>query len=195
MIVLIIAIISACGRDTNFSIEGTIEGEYTGYIYLKYDGIIDSTLVENNQFYFRGKVEHPVEASFRQAADQPVANSFFFANEDLKIVLAPESSIFLVKEVSGSPTMVLVEETILNVRSILDENPNPNQKLYDFFKKLISENPNNPFVGDIYVELVTEANFLTLDQVNELSAMLEPSALDESSRNSLKRTTDRMEGY
>ena len=183
---------AGCKNDNNFSIEGTIEGEYAGYIYLKYNGMVDSTVVRNNQFRFEGKVDHPVEASFKQSANHPVTSSFYFSDEDLKVIVATEQYFFVVKEISGSPTMILVEETINDIGALLDEDRNPNQKLYAAFKKLISENPDNPFVGEIYVELVTEANLLTLEQVNELSAMLKPSALDESSSNSLKLATDRM---
>jgi len=166
---LTLLIISSCATDKktlpNFMLSGAVEGDYVGYIYLKYNEVIDSTLVVDNKFYFEGNVNHPVEAFLKQKLDE-AGPSFYFAQENIELTVTPKNGRFYLTEISGSKTMLLVESALEDLGAILEEELNPNEKLYAALKNLIEENPDNPFVGEIFVELVTDAHRLTLDQSN-----------------------------
>lgn len=62
-IILITLIFSCKSNSTNdgFTISGNIDGKYSDYIYLNYDNKIDSTLIINNKFEFKGKVKIPIQ--------------------------------------------------------------------------------------------------------------------------------------
>ncbi|MFK5890136.1 MAG: DUF4369 domain-containing protein [Flavobacteriaceae bacterium] len=61
LLILSILLIN-CQNSKNFTIEGKIKGNYKGYIYLKYNDTVDSVLVKNNHFNFKGTVPEPTRA-------------------------------------------------------------------------------------------------------------------------------------
>jgi thiol-disulfide isomerase/thioredoxin len=194
-ILLTSLIISSCTTNKktppNFTLNGTIGEDYEGYIYLKYNDIIDSTLVVDSKFYFEGNVDHPVEAFLKQKPDD-VGAPFYFAQENIDLTITRKNNRFYLTEISGSKTMLLIESVLEDIGTILEEELNPNEKLYAALKNLIQENPDNPFVGELFVELVTDAHRITLDQSNELYSMLQPTALDASDKQSFELAINRM---
>jgi len=51
-------------KTKGFLVKGKIKGPYKGYVYLKYNDNVDSVIVKNNQFNFKGSVLKPTSASF-----------------------------------------------------------------------------------------------------------------------------------
>lgn len=62
-LILILLILSNCNHDLNKSylINGQIKGNIHNYIYLRIDKRIDSALIINNRFEFKGSVKEPLE--------------------------------------------------------------------------------------------------------------------------------------
>ena len=80
-----------------FTINGTIEGKNGGYLYITYEGKdgqskLDSALVRNHAFVFKGEVNGPSNAYLRSSlkirnADDPNGVSFFIEAANMKLTL------------------------------------------------------------------------------------------------------------
>ena len=64
LLVFISIFLINCQNEKSFTIDGKIKGNYKGYVYLKYNSNIDSVIVKNNQFNFKGSVLKPTTAYF-----------------------------------------------------------------------------------------------------------------------------------
>jgi hypothetical protein len=148
-------------------------------------------LLADSKLYFEGNVDHAVKAFLKQKP-YDVGVPFYFAQENIDLAVTPQNNRFYLTDISGSKTMLLIESVLEDIGVVLEEELNPNEKLYATLKNLIHENPDNPFVGEIFVELVTDAHRLTLDQSRELYAMPQPSPLDESNEKSFELAINSM---
>lgn len=88
---------AAFAQNTAFTINGTIEGKNGGYLYMSYAGKdgqskLDSALVNNGTFVFKGEVNGPSDVYLRSSlksrnADDPNSVSFFIEPADMKLML------------------------------------------------------------------------------------------------------------
>ncbi|MDG1039346.1 MAG: DUF4369 domain-containing protein [Polaribacter sp.] len=56
--ILIITLTFSCTKNDGFTLFGKINGNYSDYIYLNYNSKVDSVLVVNNTFEFKGKIKN-----------------------------------------------------------------------------------------------------------------------------------------
>jgi hypothetical protein len=91
IIVLILSIHSFSQEvKETFTINGIIEGDYSGMIYLRSSAleyINDSCLVVNNKFKFNGKLGNPAKVSLSLKATSTVA-FFYLENSIVDLTIA-----------------------------------------------------------------------------------------------------------
>ncbi|MCF8405186.1 MAG: AhpC/TSA family protein [Bacteroidales bacterium] len=101
-------VFSACTsiekKDNNFSINGTIIGDYNDavYLYKREAGEwvnLDSATVENNTFHFEGEIGHP-ELYYIQLSDNSLNTSFFA--EPSEISFSADLTDFKNPQITGS---------------------------------------------------------------------------------------------
>ena len=88
---------SSCNKikPNTFILNGNIEGNYSGYIYLNYNAIKDSCLVTNNSFRFEGEITSATSAMIgTQGRTSAMEKDFFIEEGELFITIEPDSADF-----------------------------------------------------------------------------------------------------
>lgn len=175
----------------NFTIQGTMDGDFQGYVYLKYKDVTDSALVDNGTFSFSGNIDFPVSAVLIPKSGA-TATSLYFGQENISLTVTPKENVFFLSEIKGSSITDGMESTMLDFRQVLDNEENPATKLFEMSKLLIEQDPTNPFNSDIILALATELNFFSISQINQLIAAMAPSAIDAQSLEGVQTVLARM---
>lgn len=175
----------------NFTIQGTIEGDFEGYVYLKYKDVTDSALVDNGSFAFSGNIDFPVSAVLIPKGGL-TSSSLYFGKENISLVVTPKGNVFALKDIKGSKIIDEMESTMLNFRQVLDNEENPASKLFEMSMRLIEQEPTNPFNSDIILALASELNFFSISQINQLITAMAPSAIDVQSLEDVQTVLARM---
>ncbi|RZJ70823.1 TlpA disulfide reductase family protein [Flavobacterium sp.] len=70
-------IFGICRSQHDFEIKGSIDGEFSGKVYLSFDDKTDSCQVKNKQFQFKGKLSRSPVTTVLQLENSPMADDFF----------------------------------------------------------------------------------------------------------------------
>lgn len=175
----------------NFTIQGTIDGEFEGYVYLVYKGVTDSALVNSGSFLFSGNVDYPVSAVLIPKSGA-TASSLYFGQENISLTVEPKGNVFFLNDIKGSRIIDGMEPTLNSFRAVLESDDNPAPKIFEMSKKLIDEDPTNPFYSDIILDLATDSEFYSISEVNQLIAAMAPSAIDAQSLDAVQTVLARM---
>jgi peroxiredoxin len=163
-----------------FTINGNIEGDYNGMIYLRSSAlknINDSCLVVDNKFKFIGKLEASAKVSLTL---KPTSTVAFFYLENSSIDLTIATSVFKngtedindieIKKVSGSKTndlMTLIDEYQKKIEKSELSIEEKNNKIYKKYFETVIENPEYP-VLDLLLKKPKKDQFLSADQISDL---------------------------
>lgn len=175
----------------NFSIQGTIEGDFEGYVYLKYKEVTDSALVENGRFFFSGNIDFPVSAVIIPKYGR-TPSSLFFGQENISLTVTPKDDIFSLKDIKGSKIIDEMESTLNSFMAVLEKDDNPAPKIFEMSKKLVDEDPSNPFNAELILDLALDSEYYSILEVNQLIAAMAPSAIDPQSLEAVQRVLARM---
>jgi thiol-disulfide isomerase/thioredoxin len=101
-------------KDKNFSINGTIEGEYTGqaFLYKREAGewiLLDSTLVEHNAYHFEGSIDNP-EIYYLSIENEKNYASIFVDKAEITVLTKVED--FANPEITGSKAQAEYEDFV-----------------------------------------------------------------------------------
>lgn len=155
---------TACTQGNGgYTIDGAVEG-VEGKVYLNvYEGkmprVIDSTVVENGKFFFKGTLETPMLASVNVAEGNVSLGQFFIENSPIAISGSIEDKNNIA--VTGSATNDLYNNSYLPVRGSLDST-----------MLFVRNNPNS--VAAAYVLFRHLSYQLTWQQLEEMIAALSP---------------------
>ena len=146
-------------KDFDFVLDCNLKNDFSGYIYLMdQDMRIDSCLVVNNHFSFKGKLQKKVVAASIIMKDRPVSSGGLYL-EDTKMKVdvstrvekmndGSELTIFEFDKIEGSKTDEIQQDYKLFEKLHKSDN--------DFYKKsiqklkdIVSQNPKNPYAGDL----------------------------------------------
>lgn len=178
-----------CKKESNgFVLNGKIDGDYSGFIYLKYNDILDSTLVVKNEFTFKGKVPNPVIGVLYPGSpsskEKMLVSTLMLENSSISIFSKysyRKSSMGMTKfleldSISGSKNQDLrnrfeakMNETVHN--EIIDSVKKT--ALYNNLHSFISNNPQSVMSGEYLADLGSYYNFLTVDQLEELLKLMD----------------------
>jgi peroxiredoxin len=118
MITLISNIMFGQAKKDYFTLNGVIQGDYKGYLFLSYNDKKDSCLVVNNQFYFKGKVPIATVGWFTTSRATASDKDFYLENENIKMDINFEKKIInnididkvVVNSISGTKTSLIEKD-------------------------------------------------------------------------------------
>jgi len=181
--ILIICILISCKENPkkettekeSFSLKGTINGDYSDYIYLNYGNVKDSVKVLNNRFEFNGIVKAPIQGSlnleghFFTVAHIYIENSDILVKADYKKETqnGHTTNALSINSIIGSKSF-LIQEEYKNFFQANQNKENFKSLLYDKLKSFIEENKNQPLSGTILGELALVQPVLTKNELVEL---------------------------
>lgn len=205
--VLFTLFLFGCNRLTeknNYSIKGKVEGDYTGYIYLSKGSDLysttDSIYIEDGEFIFRGKIDHPVPAYFRLKYPSVtqwlrLENSDIFVKGRAFVKHYPDSTsrnFFLIDSVSGSKGELLYKELFSFYDSYNQLDTSlviKNKILYNRLKNFLGNNPNHYLSGFA----LGQADDLNENQTKELFSLIDTTSMMPDDLNNIRRLLIRSE--
>lgn len=188
----LILILSACTNSIGFKINGSLQSDFQGKVFLKkqvgysYE-IVDSSQVEDNSFVFNGELEYPdlYSVSF---GEEKKNHRFCLENVKLEMDFADETTL---SKIEGGTFQALmdnftVEMGVLDTREreliqkiwrdttttqeekdklyvVLKEVRDKKINLANTYIETNNASPHAPMVLDIYIR-----NFLTIDQLDSV---------------------------
>jgi peroxiredoxin len=194
-ILLVLLSFSSCNKikPNTFILNGNIEGNYSGYIYLNYNAIKDSCLVTNNSFRFEGKIPSMTSAMIgTHGRTSAMERDFFIEEGELFITIEiqnkkireTELDWIVFKSIKGSKTADLQKE-YENYQAKFEKDKNWQSKKYSKINQIVSENPKNKYSASLLLSESwnPDANILKLRKMYE---KLDVTHQDTSSINILK---------
>ncbi|MET0760217.1 MAG: TlpA disulfide reductase family protein [Flavobacterium sp.] len=180
-----------------FTIKGQVEGDYSGYIYLRtsgMDNIKDSCLVADKKFNFFGKLGNSAQASLTL---KPTSTVAFFYLENSVIDITVATSVFKngnedindieIKKITGSKTQELMNAVDAYQKTIEKSalsKEEKNKKIYKKYYELVIGNPDYPIL-DLLTTKSKKSGLLTVDQLKDLSSVVVAKKKIEQEKDSL----------
>jgi len=163
----------------SFSLSGTVNGEYSDYIYLNYGNVKDSVKVVNNSFEFYGIVERPIQGSLNLEGYSTIAH-IYIENSDILIQTDYEKiinndkplNVLKINDVKGSYSAKIQNE----YKEFYQANQNKENfkvLLYEKLKPFIEKNKSHPFSGTILGEIALINPVLTKNELVELYSKID----------------------
>lgn len=161
-IVIISGILFSCNstpkKDYNFSINGTIDGDYAGHAYLhKREAgewiLLDSSLVQDNTFRFEGTIDYP-EVYYMSIKNEKSYATVFTEQADITVKVNLED--FANPEISGSKSQAEYED-------YLAKNDVYEEKLSDVWTQIKAARDE----GNVEQEALLEEEFDKTDEEKE----------------------------
>jgi thiol-disulfide isomerase/thioredoxin len=165
----------------NFKISGSINGDYSDYIFLTYGKIKDSIKVINNKFEFSGFVEKPVLGHFNLRPDANVAwvwveNSNIEITGDYKRTVNLDNNkplnVYIINDVKGSHSELIQKDFRSFYRANM-ENSNFNKLLYEKLQVFLKENGTHPYSGQILANIVSNNPILGRSEFAYLYSLID----------------------
>ncbi|CAM1345637.1 redoxin family protein [Tenacibaculum amylolyticum] len=202
--ILIILTFVSCKENTkekSFHLSGTINGEYTGYIFLNYGTIKDSVKVSNNSFEFNGSVKRPIQGwlnlkSNGNAAWLYIENSHISIKTDYERKNQNGKTInFLnITDIKGSYSAKIQNE----YKDFYQANKNKENfkdTLYNKLNVFIEENKNHPISGTILGELALIEPILTRNELIELYSKIDTTQQSQDDLKMFKMGIENLNEY
>jgi len=179
-----------------FLVQGSINGDFEDYIYIRFDDVLDSAEVINNSFQLRGEVSSP--KAFRFEFDS-ISNSdvFYLENDTLLFdILIDEETIdgqnfklYETKQVSGGKTPTLKKEIETYFKSF-SKSKKSRDALYTKMDSLIKKYPNHDYLGKVLSQITMEQNLL-LNDIISLYSNLDVEELNPNDVTSIENYLDK----
>lgn len=191
-----------CQKESNeFLLKGKIDGNYNGYIFLKYNNLLDSSLVENNSFIFKGSTPNPTMGILfpgrPSSTDEMTLGTVMLENTSIKIYLKYSVSntnlgmtkLLDVDSIRGSKsqdlrnrfegkmTTTVHNEKIDSVKEV---------SLYDNLHEFISNNPRSVMSGEYLADLGSYYDYLNGDQMETLLKIMDTTYQDKADLNKIR---------
>jgi peroxiredoxin len=168
------------GIKKTFTINGNVEGDYSGMIYLRsnsIDNINDSCLVVDKKFKFLGKLGDSAKVSLSL---KPTSTVAFFYLENSIVDLTIATSVFKngneevndieIKKISGSITndlMTSIDEYQKTIEKSGLTKEEKNNKIYKKYFESVIGNPDYP-VLDLLLKKSPKNQVLSAEQISDL---------------------------
>ncbi|WP_420387521.1 DUF4369 domain-containing protein [Roseivirga sp.] len=188
---LLLPFIIGCSQSPEYLIKGTIEN-YEGYIFLRYNDFVDSTLVQNGTFEFTGEVDHVVQATLTNQSDGAYFAPFYLGNEEVQLTASFQNSRLGMVE-AKSPSNLLMAKILSDLEAIMeDEERLRSNEMFLYIDSIAHLYPRNEFVGELTSEVVT-SDFITIQQSNQLLQTIDTLLMDPTDLKSVRTALSRME--
>lgn len=186
IIISIIPFDGFCQVNGIFELSGQTTSEYDGYLYLKYANKIDSALVKNKSFFFKGKVDYPTEAVLLTKNETQSNFEFYLENNRTTLIVSIDNDVTIINSIKGNKTF----QIFTDLHYFLQKNESDSDfstKLYKKMDTVISQNPKNQFSGMILSDIILDPVF-SYEQANSLFNKLDLSTQKNEYVNSIKES-------
>lgn len=166
-------------KDNEYTLSGTVEGDYNDYIFLNYNGFKDSCKVVDQQFSFTGNIEKETQAWLNFRPSSTVA-WIFLESSDIRIKTRFQQgegsdgsawNMISIEEIEGSET-AKIEDRIKQFRKENSEKENYGELYYQELKEVFKENPQNALCGKLLSDQMTLPS-LEAAQMEDLFSLLD----------------------
>ncbi|WP_310991281.1 TlpA disulfide reductase family protein [Aequorivita marina] len=192
----LIALTSLLGceeKHNGFKLNGKIEGNYSGYLYLEYGEFKDSCLINDKKFHFQGKVDWPTSAFLMTTGYATNDRNFYVENTDMVVNISLEKRKYeeyelnwvIIDTVIGTRT----SELFYDFERFKEKNfmkSNWNQLYYSKLSEIFTEHPNNDYPRSLLQE-VTFDSVLKPQELKNLYNKLEIKTIDSLDNGRLER--------
>lgn len=206
--ILVIFIFISCNKkkealnsNNSFHISGSINGNYSDYIYLNYGKTKDSVKVKNNKFIFKGSVKKPTQGylilkDISYVSWLYVENSNIEIKTDFKEIFRNKKTINNLKiiEIKGSKSAKIQDD----YRTFYQTNKNKENfknLLYNKLKVFLNENAQHPISGSILGELALIKPILSKKQLEELFLEIDSTKQDKDDLEMFKMGIKNLDKY
>lgn len=141
-----------------FVIDGVIQGDYKGYLYLNYNNKRDSCLIEKNRFHFEGRTsnENIYMAFFSTKRVAAMDKNFYLENKNISMeidiinrkIRETELDWIVINKITGTKTS-LIEKDFEDFINKYQNDKDWLVKKYLKLDEIISENPRNQYSGEL----------------------------------------------
>jgi peroxiredoxin len=201
---LIIALTFSCKSKTpnnGFTISGNINGNYSDYIYLNYDNKIDSTLIVNNSFEFKGKVKTPIQGNISLRAPSYVS-FIYLENSNItleykvykKLEKKEELNVLKLLEIKGSKT-ALLQADYKNFYQKNQSKPNFKNLLFNKLDSTFKKNSNHPFYGTVLGEIALLEPVFNYNEIAVLLKELDTTGFNSEIREMLNQGLSNLDKF
>ena len=174
----IITLLGCEEKHEGFVLNGEIEGDYTGYLYLEYDKIKDSCLIKDKKFHFRGKVNRPTGAFLLTTGFTANDRNFYIENTDMIVNISFEKrkvqeyelNWVIIDTVIGTKTSRLFYD-FEKFKEQNSKKSNWNEMLYTKLSDIFETYPESDYSSSLLSELSRDS-ILKVEQLQSLFAKL-----------------------
>lgn len=166
MFIFLLIILNSCNnKEENFIIAGKVNGDYSGLLFLHYDGERkDSILVKNGMYIFKGKVDYPVEANIGTEGISISDENFYIENVDMFLDITIEEKMIrehkvnwvIIDTIWGTKTSKIAYD-FKKFKETYKTYPDWNEKLYAKIDEIIKMNPNHRYSGSLLNEVIYDS--------------------------------------
>lgn len=153
---VLMAILYSCSHSSSdgFIITGKMTGDYSGMVYLNFgEEILDSTLLKNGTFVFKGEVQKPTEASLDGEGVSAVNRNFFIENSKISVKIHSEIKRIEGFSVNWFDIDSVVGTTTANVESEIFHSLENNAVSYERTEEILGEYKEHPISGHFLSQL------------------------------------------
>jgi len=191
IIALIFISVMACQQGPKYQIYGEIEN-YEGYVFLRYRGFVDSTLVQDGKFSFEGSVDRVVEATITNKANGVFSAPFYLDNDSIYVKAAYSEPYIRLSEVF-SPANQITEQVMEDLGAIMDDEEKlRSNAMFLYMDSITQKHPKHDFILEITSEVIT-SDFITIQQAERLLSIVDTTLMDPMEFESVKTALSRQE--
>lgn len=208
LLILISLIFTNCRKELNkgYVLNGQIKGNVHNYIYLRIDKQIDSALIINNTFEFKGSVKKPLEAYLMpfnpETNDGFTLTSFMLENSNIFVKLnyiSKSSRSYTIKgfrldSLSGSKSQELLVSFNTKMKNTFYKESKDSireQILYKNLLEFIKVNPKSVLSGKQLASLSNFYGYLNSNQMETLYKLLDTSYQNKKDINYITKIIER----
>lgn len=160
-----------------FLVKGSINGDFSGPLVIKYDQKMDTLNIENNSFSLKGEVNSP--KAFRFVFDSLNTSEVFYLENDTLIfdLIIDESSLedsllknHIINQIHGGETPQL-RRYIKDLLATTPKSKSNRDLLHNTMDSLIKAHPNHDYLGKVLSELSMSQDLLYNDIRSLISEM------------------------
>jgi uncharacterized protein YbcI len=173
-----------------FELSGKTVKEYNGYIYLKYENKIDSTLVNNKSFFFKGKVNYPTESLLTTKNGFLSGQSLYLENRKMTVKITIKKNTTIINSITGNNTFQIMSDLQKYFQKHQSEN-DFTEKIYKKLDTIITKNLRNQFSGILLSDIIMDPIF-TYNQAYSLFSKLNVNTQKEKYVKSIKASLEKL---
>lgn len=191
-LILIVSCQDKSSQENGFMISGTLNGDYSDYVYLTYvnpDGsgskIVDSSLVVDGRFNFEGKVPHAIQGWINA---RPSSNVDWIYIENS--IISIETS-YAQQEQGGEIYRQILIDTVIGSKSydiktkyeaFVAEHKNDENYITlkrERIKELVANHPDHPFTGTKLSSVIMFTNDFSYEEALALFEAIDTTTQDK----------------